>query len=300
MPKAVLQGLKHKEVEISAICAMLDTGGSSGRLREDYGILAPGDIRRAFIALANTSPVVEDLFNYRFEAGELKGHNFANLFISALELSTNNREKVIEEMSRVLNISHEVLPVTLQDAELCAELSDGSIVRGEANIDVPQHNMKIKKVFLDPLPHAYPKAIKAIEGSDIIVIGPGDIYSSLAQVLLTEGIKEAVKKSKGKVLYICNLMNKNGETNDFKVEDFTEKIEEFLKTEVDYVLYNNKEIEGDRIRKYEKKHPELVGVVSSNCNLDKKKFVGSDLVTSSGEVVHHPQKVADLILTLCK
>jgi len=165
MPKAILQGLKKYPVKISVICAMLDTGGSSGRLRKDYKITAPGDIRRSFIALANTSPVIEDLFNYRFEAGELKGHNFANLLITALELSTNDYDKVIKEIKKMLKIEHQVLPVTLTKSEIYAVLENGKIISGETNIDIPKHNgnLKIKRIYLKPKTKAYPKALEAIE-----------------------------------------------------------------------------------------------------------------------------------------
>lgn len=140
MPKAVLQGLKKYPVKISVICAMLDSGGSAGRLKKDYDITSSGDIRRAFIALANISPVIENLFNYRFRVGELKGHNFANLFITALELSTNNYEKTPKELSKILNVSHQVLPATLDKSNLYAILEDEKIISGETNIDIPKNN----------------------------------------------------------------------------------------------------------------------------------------------------------------
>ena len=301
MPKAVLTGLKKHPVEISAICAMLDSGGSAGRLRKDYKIISPGDIRRAFIALANTSPIVENLFNYRFQAGEMKGHNFANLFITALELSANNYDKVCSEMSRFLNVSHSVLPVTLDNSNLCALLENGKIISGETNIDVPKHNgkIKIKKVFLKPKAKAYPKAIKAIKKADLIVIGPGDLYSSLAQILLVEGIPEAIKKSKAKKVYICNLMTKHGETNKFKVSDFTKQIERYMGGEMDYVIYNNKKIVGKRLTTNKKNHPELISLTSIDKAMSKeKKFIGKNLLTSSGEIVHDPKKLAKIILTL--
>ena len=158
MPKAVLTGLKKYPLKLSVICAMLDSGGSAGRLRKDYKIVSPGDIRRAFIALANTSPIIKDLFNYRFETGQLKGHNFANLLITALELSTNDYEKTRQELKKILNISHEVLPATLDKSNLYAILENGKIISGETNIDVPKHNknLKIKKVFIKPKAKALP------------------------------------------------------------------------------------------------------------------------------------------------
>ncbi len=301
MPKAVLTGLKKHPVRISAICAMLDSGGSAGRLRKDYKIISPGDIRRAFIALANTSPVVENLFNYRFQTGELKDHNFANLLITALELSTNNYDKVCDEMCKILNIQHQVLPVTLDNSHLFAVLENGKIISGETNIDRPKHNgrLKIKKVFLRPKAKAYPKSLKAIKKADLIVIGPGDLYSSLAQILLVEGIPEAIKKSKAKIVYVCNLMTKYGETNTFKVLDFVKQIEYYLNGEVDYVIYNTKKPSLKRLAFHKKIHPEEIKLVEIDKTLSKnKKFIGRNLLTPSGEIVHDPKKLAKVILSL--
>ncbi len=298
MPKAVLSELKKKPVMISVICAMLDSGGSAGRLREDYKIISPGDIRRAFLVLANTSPAVENLFNFRFQAGELKGHNFANLFITALELSTNDYEKTIKEIKKILNIKHEVLPSTLDKAHLYAKLENNEIISGETNIDVPKHNsdLKIKKVFLKPKAKAYSKALQAIKKADVIVIGPGDLYSSLAQILLTEGMSQAIRNSKAKKFYICNLMTKCGETNNYTVKDFSDKIEEIIKGQVDYVIYNNKKITSKRIKDYTKKNKELLDLVRYDLNLDKSKFIGSDLVKSHGDIIHDPKKLINKIL----
>lgn len=302
MPKAILTGLKKHQVKISAVCAMLDSGGSSGRLRKDYKIVSPGDIRRAFIALANTSPVVEKLFNYRFQTGELEGHNFANLFITALELSTkNNYDKVWGEISKLLNIEHEVLPVTLDNSSLHAKLENGEVVSGETNIDVPKHNgnLGIKNVFLDPPAKAYPKAIEAINDSDMVVIGPGDLYSSLAQILLVDDVPEAIKESGAKKVYVCNLMTKYGETNDFTVLDFTQEIEKRLGGEVDYVIYNTTTPSEERLVFNKEIHPELMGMVKPGKTLSpEEKFVGGDIITSSGEIIHDTDKLVKIILSL--
>jgi len=301
MPKAVLTGLKEHSVKLSVICAMLDSGGSAGRLRKDYRIVSPGDIRRAFIALANTSPVIKELFDYRFQSGELKGHNFANLLITALELSTNDYEKTRQELKRILNVSHEVLPATLDKAHLYAILENGKIISGEINIDIPKHNksLKIRKVFLKPKAKAYPPTLKAIKKADLIIIGPGDLYSSLAQILLTEGIGKAILKSKAKKVYICNLMTKIGETNNFTVLDFTEEIEKYLGGKVNYVIYNNFFPKKEIIKKYKKECPELLDLVRINENLPKEKFIGRNLLKK--EVIeHHPQKLAKILLKLCK
>jgi len=301
MPKAVLAGLKKHPVQISVICAMLDSGGSAGRLRKDYKIVSPGDIRRAFIALADTSPVIENLLNYRFQTGGLKGHNFANLLITALELSTkNDYEKISSEICKILNIKHEVLPATLDNATLYAELENGKIIIGETNIDIPKHDgkLKIKRIFLKPRAKAYPNAIESIKKADLIVIGPGDLYSSLLQILLTDGMSEAIKKSKAKIVYISNLMTKHGETNEFSVLDFSNEIEKYLKNKLDYVIYNTKKPSSKRLKLNQKKHSEFLNLVGFNKLPKNKRFIGENLITSTGEIVHDSDKVVKIILSL--
>jgi uncharacterized cofD-like protein len=299
MPKAVLTGLKKYPVKISAILSMLDSGGSAGRLRKDYKILSPGDLRRALLALSDTSPVIENLFNYRFQAGILKDHNFANLFITALELSTSDYERTIKEVRRILNIKHQVLPSTLQKANLYAVLENGKIISGETNIDIPKHNgnLKIKKVFLRPKVKAYPLSLQAIDNADLIVMGPGDLYSSLAQILLTAGMPGAIQKSKAKKVYLCNLMTKYGETNNFSVLDFASEIEKYSGPDLDYVIYNNFRPPQKIIAKYRKNHPELLDLVKINDDLPEKKFIGRNLLQKNS-IEHNPEKVSRLLISL--
>lgn len=302
MPKAVLEGLKKYPVKLSVICAMLDSGGSSGRLRKDFNIVSPGDIRRALIALSDTSPTIENLFNYRFQEGELKGHNFANLFIAALALTNHNFKKTIKEARKILNVKHEVLPVTLDNANLCAVLENNKIISGETNIDIPKHsgNLKIKKVFLKPRARAYPEAIRAIKKADLIVLGPGDLYSTLSQILLTEGIPEAIRDSKAQKVYIVNLMTKYGETNNFSVSDLAKEIEKYMKSPLDYVIYNTQKSSLPRLAKYKKEHPELLDLVKFDESLNKDKFKGVKLLMDRGSIVHDSKRLAKIIFNLCR
>lgn len=290
MPKVVLRGLKDKDVSLTAVCAMLDSGGSSGRLKEDYNIRAPGDLRRALIALANTSPAIERLFDYRFEVGELGGHNFANLFIASLELSGDDYLEAVEELKSILHIEHEVLPVTLDKSELFAKLEDGTIVRGETNIDRPQHDssLKIESIFLVPQAHAYPQVLDSILEADMVVIGPGDLYSTLAQILLVSGVAEALQRTEAKIVYITNLMRKKGETEGFTVDDFSSQIEEWMGRGIDLVLANKKEPSKERVRKYLQEHEELLGLVPGEGEYD--------LIRDEGPIEHDPEKVAETLL----
>ncbi len=301
MPKTVIAGLKKKDIKLSVICAMLDSGGSTGRLREDYNIISPGDIKRAFIALANTSPVIKNLFDYRFQTGELEGHSFANLFIAALELSSNDYERTLKELNKLLNVRHQVLPATLTKSHLYAELENGKIVKGETNIDVPKHDdsLKIKKVYLKPEAKAYPESVKALTKADLIVLGPGDLYSSLAQILLTKGIARAMRESDAKVVYICNLMRKRGETNRFNVQDFVGVIEKYLEGEVDHVIFNTQKPSKKRIKEHKARHPELLSLVQYKEELLKKdKYIGKKIIKNKGPIVHDPHKLANTILKI--
>ncbi|MDO8436322.1 MAG: uridine diphosphate-N-acetylglucosamine-binding protein YvcK [bacterium] len=310
MPKAVLKGLKKYPVKLSVICAMLDSGGSAGKEREMYKTnVSFGDIRRAFLALSGSSQEVKDAFNIRFKDGQYLGLVIANVLGTAMVTQDGNYkgdyESVLKVYREVLKIppQYEILPATLEDADVCAVLEGGQIVSGEKNIDKPRHDkkLKIKKVFLKPEPNAYPKAVNAILKSDLIVIGPGDLYSTLAQILLTKGVSEAVKKSKTKTVYICNLMTKDGETNGFSVIDFTDAIENLLGKKLDFVVYNTKKPETSAIKKHQKEYPELLDLVDFDENLKKdKKFIGADLLPQSGLVVHDSKKLAKIILNLCR
>ncbi|MEK9134768.1 MAG: gluconeogenesis factor YvcK family protein [Patescibacteria group bacterium] len=285
MPKAVLAGLKKYPVNLSVICAMLDSGASAGREREIYKTnISFGDIRRAFLALSGASQDVKDAFNVRFKNGPYAGAVVANILGTAVA-KEGDYEKALRVYGEVFKISsrYHILPSTLDDATLYAELENGQIIKGEANIDVPKHNSKISKVYLKPKPGAYPEAVEAIKKADLIIIGPGDLYSSLMQILLIDGISAAINKSKAKKVYICNIMTKKGETDGFSVLDFTNEIEKYLKGRVDFIIHNNKE-----------------GNVRINDDLkNNKKFIGKNLL-KSGTVEHNPNKLAKIILKLCK
>ncbi|MBI2626374.1 MAG: YvcK family protein [Candidatus Nealsonbacteria bacterium] len=301
IPKAVLEGLKkHPEIKISAISAMLDSGGSAGRERELFKTkVAFGDIRRAALALSNVSAKDKERFAYRFENGQV----MANIYCTTCAI-TDGVEELLADLREDLKIpqNYQLFPATLDDAALCAKLDNGEIVRGETNIDVPKHNiyLKINKVFLEPEARAYGPALKAIQEADLIVIGPGDLYSSLAQILLVKGISEAVRKSRAKKVYICNLMTKRGETDNFSVLDFTFEIERYLGQEVDRVVFNRNKSSAIRIANYKKEHPELLELVKFSEILDKGKFIGESILTDSGPIAHHPDKLAKIILNLCK
>lgn len=294
----VLTGLKKHPVNLSAIVTMADDGGSTGRLRSDLGVLPPGDIRRTLIALSHSEKHWLDLFNYRFVKGELCDHNFGNIFLSALEQATGSFEKAIELAGTLLNIKGKVIPVTLENVKLHAILEDGREIIGETNIDIPKHNghLKIKNVFLKPHPKANEKAVAAIKKADLIVIGPGDLFTSIIPNLLVGGIPEAIKKSKAKKVYIANLMTKYGETTNFKLSDFVEELEKYLGGGVlDYILYNSEKPDDARLKKYGKENSVLAENDLMNSSI---KIIEADLITKKGFIRHDPDKTANAILKL--
>ena len=304
MPSAVLQGLKKYPVNLSAVCAMLDSGGSAGREREIYRTnVSFGDIRRAFLALSESSPGVIETFNIRFKEGPYQGMVVANIFGTAVVKETGDYEKAFEVYREILKVpeQYQVFPSTLDDRHLCAVLENDQVICGEADIDAPKHdgNLKIKEVSLKPLEpkaKAYPKAVEEIKKADLIVMGPGDLYSSIIQILLVDGIAEAIRESKAKKIYICNLMTKNGETNGFSVKDFSGEIEKYLKGKVDRVVYNSVKPDEKRLADYKKEHPEFLELVEADKDLDKDKFIGKDLLAKEGALVHDPDKLAKIIL----
>jgi uncharacterized cofD-like protein len=299
MPKAVLPGLKYKNVELTVVSSVLDSGGSSGRLRKDYDIISPGDVRRSFLALCNFSEEDKMLMDYRFIDGDLHEHNFWNIAFAAVALEKKGYRTLFEKINNMLINGHKILPSTIHKSDLVAILEDGKEIVGESNIDVPKHDprLKIKELFLRPAVKACPQTIKRIGLADMVVIGPGDIYSSLMQVLLVDGTSEAIKASKAKKVYICNLMTKNGESNGFTVDDFVWQVEACLKCPLDYVIFNTNIPSKERIEEYRKEHPQFLEMVRFD-NLSKdKKYIGADLLGKEG-IVHDTEKIAKILLSL--
>ncbi|MDO8494946.1 MAG: YvcK family protein [bacterium] len=298
----VLSALKNFDFDLSAIVSMADDGGSTGRLRDDYGVLPPGDIRRSLIALSATSKPLRKLFDFRFENGDLDGHNFGNLFLSALEKIEGSFHNAVRTASQVLNVKGRVIPVTLSNVRLCAELENGEVVTGETNIDIPRHNskLKIKKIFLQPAAKSNRDALLAIQKADLIIIGPGDLYTSILPNFLVNGMVKAIKNSRARKIYLCNLMTKNGETNGFSVIEFLGVIENYLgKDVIDYVLVNAKKPGAVRLKRYAEENAELVTLAKDyKEQLNKTAILKVDLLTKSGLIRHDTKKLANKILNL--
>ncbi len=272
----VLSGLKNYPLDLSVVVSMMDSGGSTGRLRDQLGILPPGDLRQCLVALSDAPILWRKLFLYRFEKGDLEGHNFGNIFLAALEKVSNSYDEAIETVSYVLKTKGKVIPVTHDKLHLVAEYENGNKVTGEGLID-ENHTEKsrIKKAYLKPQGKANPKATKSIEDSDFIVIGPGDLYTSIIPVLLVNGIKEAMKKSKAKIIYIMNLMTKSGQTTSYKATDHLKDLKLYLERQPDYVLINNGNISSDILASYQRYNEVKV---ENNLNKNGYKIVEKGLI----------------------
>ncbi len=220
----MLKGIKKITNNITAVVTVGDDGGSSGRLRQEMGILPPGDIRNCIAALADDEDLVTKLFQYRFKTGEgLEGHSFGNLFLTALCSITGNMVKAVQESAKVLKIRGQVLPSTLDDMKLSAEMEDGSIVQGESNI--PETGKKIKRLFTAPKDcKPLPEVIDAIKDADLIILGPGSLYTSVIPNLLIKDISKAISESKAKKIYVCNIMTQPGETTNYSAGEHIQAI----------------------------------------------------------------------------
>lgn len=249
----VLSGLRDKDVNLTSLVTMMDSGGSTGRLRDQLGVLPPGDLRQSLIALSKSRKIWRDLFLYRFENGDFEGHNFGNIFLSAFEKLTGSIEESIELAAEILRVKGQVLPITLDDAHLCVRLQDGTIIQGEAYIDIEETNRPtIVNSFLTPQARVNKKAVQAIENADFIIMGPGDLYTSLIPNLLVDGVSEALSKSSAKIIHISNLMTKMGQTDGLSLKDHVEEVLKYSGlSKLDYILVNNRKPSGSALAWYE-------------------------------------------------
>lgn len=256
----VLTGLKKYPIDLTAIVTVADSGGSTGRLRDEFGTLPVGDFRMALAALASSeeeAQLLRELFLYRFDKGEkgLKGHNFGNLFIVAMADIFGSYDKAIENTSQILNVKGRVLPITSEPVDLHAEYEDGSTLDEEASIDEPPEDhdgkMRISKLWVEPDIPIARKTSRAILEADYIVLGPGDLYTSIFPNLVVNGTKTAIKKSKAKIIYIENIMTKYGQTWGFTAKDHVEEVKKYLDKYPDYVLINSEKLPERILADYE-------------------------------------------------
>lgn len=284
----MLSALKKYTKYLTAIVNMADDGGSTGVLRDELGTLPPGDVRQCLVALSD-SPKLRDLFTYRFEEGTLSGHSFGNLFLTALEKTTGSFAEAVEMASKVLRIQGRVIPATLDDVRLKMEWPDASVIlHGERVIDAEHFKNDPRKAELSlvPAPVVNPAAIEAIETADLVVISAGDLYTSLGPLLVIEGIGKALHETKATVVYVCNLVTKQGQTDDFTVSDHAAEIERFGDHDgfLDVVLYNQQVPDATLLERYKEEGSAMVAVDEEELGNARYTAIGADLL---GQVTDH-------------
>ncbi len=310
----ILSALKKHTRQIAAIVSMADDGGSTGALRDELGTLPPGDVRQCLVALSD-SPKVRDLFEYRFDAGTFNGHSFGNVLLTALEKITGDFSEAVETASEILRIRGTVIPATLDNVRLKMEWEDKSLVlQNERVIDSEyfKYDPRRAKLSLTPAPVSNPMAIAAIEQADIVVVAPGDLYTSLGPLLVIEGIGEALERSKAKKFYVANLVSKQGQTDNFTVSDHAAEIERFAGRKfLDFVLYNDESPSERVAKRYEEEGGYITladADVLSNQHYQAVggSFLGKMATVSDADVLigkrslirHDAKAVAKLILDL--
>ncbi len=301
---SILRGLRELPLDITAVVNIFDSGSSSGVLRDEFGVLPPGDVRRALLALSNgeQAEILRQLFNFRFNGGTgLSGHSFGNLFLVALSSIYGGDAEAIEKASELLDIKGRVFPVSLDKAHVHAILENGEEIVGETNIDIPKHdgNLRIAKVFLDPPAHLYEKADRAIREADIIVICPGDVYSSLAPTLLTEGMQKALSESDARIVWACNMMTKWGETDGFAASDFARELLHYIGLEqFDHVIVNTRPVEAEVREHYAKEKQYPVQLDEEKLMRYTDDLITGDLLSEADLVRLDSDKVARIIAGL--
>lgn len=294
----LLRGLKQFPIDLTAIVSVCDDGKSTGILRKEFNTPAMGDIRRVLIALSETEPLVEKMFNYRFETESyLNGHAVGNFLLQAMTDITGSVSEGIKALGKVLNLNGKVIPLTENgDITLVAEMTDGSIVEGEHHIT--EAKKTIKKVYYKTDPEISEEALNAIKKADLIILSVGSLYTSIIPNLIPREIKEELEKSKAKIMYVCNLMTQPGETDKYKVSDHINKLNEYLgKRKVDIVIANDSKIDPKIINKYstlEQKDP----VILDKKNLKDIEIISDNLVkVEEGSLRHDTLKLALDIFT---
>ena len=299
---SLLRGLKHHSSNLTAVVTVADDGGSSGRLREELGVLPPGDIRNCITALAKEENLVTQLFQYRFAAGGgLEGHSFGNLFLTAMSEVTGNFETALAASSKILAVQGQVLPATLSNVSLWAELDQGQIVRGESKIAATEG--KINQIGCFPAnPKALPAALKAIKSADCIVLGPGSLYTSIIPNLLVPEIREAIAKAKVPCIYVCNIMTQSGETDGYTVADHIKAIDRVCGQKLfDAVLVNQTAPSGAAISQYAEENSQPVVLDIEEVKATGRQIILADILDEdphTHHIRHHSPKLAKALNNL--
>ena len=302
----LLRGLKKVSTNISAIVTVADDGGGSGVIRDELGMLPPGDVRNCIMALADQEETMDKLLQYRFTEGRLKGQNFGNLMIAALTDIVGDFELAVEKIHDILRIKGHVIPVTSENVKLCARLENYTVVKGESKIPeaVKTQNSPIHDVFLEPSNvEALPSAVDAIRSADMIILGPGSLYSSIIPNLLVGGIKEAIQNARGMKVLVCNVMTQMGETDDYSVAMYAKAVEKYIgKNVMEYILVNNHVCTAEELAPY------LAQGTRQMCATgdDRKELAAMGLTVvennmiqaGEGYIRHDADRISNILMTM--
>ncbi len=301
---ALLSGLRDQEdMDITAVVSMMDSGGSTGRLRDEYGVLPPGDVLKCILALSPQRDFARNIFLRRFEKDRrLNGHTAGNMLLTMLSQYTGSFPSGVNALAEILDSKGTILPVTVDRATLVAELTDGNRIFGESAIDRPKHIQResIRDVFL--VPHhgnsisVFPPVIDAIDEADIIIIGPGDLFTSIIPNFAVPKVTDSIQKSRAAIIYVLNIMTKYGETNEFSAIDFVEKIESNIGRSIQNMIYNTQQPDDLLLERYRAERSEMVHVAPNAVYWDRYNLFGASLLNVSGGIIRHDSKcLADMI-----
>lgn len=298
----MLRGLKLHTRNITAIVTVADDGGSSGVLRNDLGMLPPGDVRNCVSALADVDPLLGELLNFRFKEGTLEGHSLGNLILAALNETSSSFDEAVKKFSRITSIVGTVYPVTNENIQLSAILKDGSRIDGESHIGVHRENNGIDHVFLTPeRPKAVSGVISAIKKADIIVLGPGSLYTSIIPNLLVDGVVDAIKKSGALKIYVCNIMSQAGETEGYTLSNHLEAIERHSYRGIaDIVVANNAAIPESLKIKYAEEYAHIVPIDADKIMDRCSVLQGNLLLVRNEKIRHNFSRLSRAIMQIAK
>jgi uncharacterized cofD-like protein len=294
----LLRGLRAACERLTAIVSMMDSGGSSGQLRDEYGILPPGDFTRCLIALSDHPETMRELLGHRFRGGSLDNHTLRNLLFTALEQITGSTAETVRRLQEVFRVQGRVLPVTLESCDLVMNLENGHTIRGEASIDTLGGllDARVLNVYLDPRVQAYDEALVALREADVIVLGPGDLYTSIVPNLLVEGVPEAIRDSRAVVIYVANLMTKPNETHGYTVRDFASTVELYLGCpRLDLVLYHARDLRRSVRETYAQSDSRPVPLGDVSAWREGTRFVGANIAVDRPYVRHDSRRLATTI-----
>jgi len=286
----VLSALQHYVDHITAVVNMVDDGGSTGLLRDELGVLPPGDVRQALVALSLDSGLMRDLMNYRFETGSLGGHSMGNLLLTAMEKITGSFDEAVQQSCRILAVKGDVVPVTVNDVRLCLTTADGEVVRGEHLIASSRHEPgRPPLLHLEPQASINPRSAAAIAQADLLVLGPGSLFSSLIGLALTDGVAEALASTRARKVFVSNLMTKPGQTDGFCAHDFIDAVERYTGPVFDHLVFNTQHPGDEVVRRYAEEGEQVVAWDDEAMKGRHWSPIGADLVSDE----HDHQRPGD-------